>query len=1132
MTKKEKLKQWLRIKYAKVAYYKKGGRLRRFIKWTLLLGLLGFFGVVLLILIIVIPSLPDVEDIKYNPVQSSTIHDREGNLLYTVHGEENRTIVPLEDIAPVVAQAVLSIEDDEFYEHHGVDFAAIAKAVCSELRICSKARGGSTITQQYVKNTFLSPERTYSRKLKEAILALQLEFKFDKDTILGLYLNRIPYGSSIYGIERASTTFFGKSASDLTLAEAAILAAIPKAPTYYSPYGNNRYAIINLDVDEIIKMDITSERELVDINTDFISKGLLGKTYVFGGLDEEQENTDDSENEEVDKGSDDDDDEELFDDSDRREIYIQGRVDFVLGRMEKLGYITAEEAEEALIEANAKEFKPYIEEIIAPHFVMYVRQLLEEKYGKDLIEKGGLKITTTIDPILQTVAEESVAAYAEINLERYDASNASLVALNPNNGQIMAMVGSVDYWNDEIDGKVNVTLRSRLPGSSFKPIVYAAAFLQGYAPSTVLYDVKTKFSSWYEPENYDGKYRGPVSMRQALAHSLNIPAVKATHLAGVPNILDLARKMGIQLNQPDDWYGLSLGLGAGEVRLLDMVGAYSVFATGGYRTDPIAILKIEDRNGNILEEFEEPKNKNLILDPQVAYLINDILTDREARPAGWWREQLSIPGHINGAKTGTSNKEKGEINYPFDTWTIGYTRNLAAGVWAGNNNGDYLDLQASGLDTAGRMWHDFMVQATKDDPKEIFEKPEGIKYIKVSEKTGKLPSEHTPEDVIKTGIFASFSTPMEFDKSYQMVEIDKVSGKLATEFTPVQAREEKAYFEHHAILRENKQWEDAVRRWAKENEEDEPIPTEYDDVHTEETIKIKPEIVILTPDNLSIVSAPNIGVWSKIESKAGVEKVEYYWDGELKDTVITPPYKGTIKISKRGTKEGTTHTIKAIVFDSLYRSNQSSIKVKIGEDDIPPKMEITYPGDGAKLDAGSSMVTQVDAFDPNGDVLKVEFYMGGELIETVRKPPFVWQFTVPEPGNYTIKAKAYDYSKNSTSDSIEITAVVPSGSAGGNTRIIEPIKNSSFDEGERVLVQVYLDAEGQENLAEMTVYAKRKGHQSIEIAKILGEEGANAASLYTFIWDSVPVGTYELQMKVVLRNEKIRFSGKIPLVVR
>ncbi|MBU0706232.1 transglycosylase domain-containing protein [Patescibacteria group bacterium] len=1046
----------------------------------------------------VIITLPNIDNIRnLVAAQSSLILDRNGEVLYAIHGDENRKIVPYDQISPYAAQAVMAIEDDEFYDHHGVDFKAFLIAVCGEMHICNTARGGSTITQQFVKNAFLSPERSYTRKAKEIILALQLEGRYTKDEIMEMYLNRIPYGANIYGVEVASQIFFGKPAAELTIAESAILAAIPKAPTYYSPYGNNIYAKVDLSEEEILKRDIRSENELVD----FISKGLLGKTYTYGEGEE------------------------------ARDIYIKGRVDFVLERMEELGYITSEESLAASAEANAIEFKPFREDIVAPHFVMYVRQLLEEKYGKEALEKGGLRVTTTLDVEKQKAADKAVEAQAEANEEKYGATNAALISLDPDTGEILAMVGSRDFWNDEIDGKVNITLRPRLPGSSFKPIVYAAAFLQGYAPSTVVYDVRTKFGAWYEPENFDGTFLGPIDFRHALGASRNIPAVKAGHLAGIPNVMDLARKMGIDLNQPDDWYGLSLALGAGEARPLDMARAYGVFANGGYKVEPVAILKVEDRAGNILEEYKAPDKKNLILDPQVAYLINNVLSDVSARPDEYWQAQLSIPGQVNGAKTGTSNKKKDDVNYPFDLWTIGYTRHLVTAVWAGNADGSHVGRNASGLDTAAHIWKPYMTEATKDMPRADFERPEGIKWIKVAKRSGKLPSEHTPEDEIVSGVFASFSVPTEYDNAYQFVEIDKISGKLATEFTPEEAREKKAFFTHHSILPENPQWESAVRAWAVEKGEDEKPPTEYDDVHTAETMDTKPQITITSPKSKSEVSPPSLSVWVDISSPAGVEKVDYYFDDVLVDTATISPFTGSFAISK-SLKNGSEHNIKTVVYDELYRSSQSSISVKIGTDETPPVVSFIYPSDGAALTAGTSISVQLDARDPNGSVKKVNFYLDGQMQKEDISSPFNWQLTVPgEKSEYELKAVAYDQAGNKTSESITIKVDKETVELSGSSRILLPRDNANLNEGDQVLVKAFVAEDDRNNLADIYFLTKKAGQLPDEIAKINTANEAGAAT-YSVIWASPPAGTYELYLKIVLTDGKLRFSKKIPVVVR
>ena len=1102
------IKSLLHKKHAKVKeIINDPKKLIKVLKWGFCGGAAFCFGVLIILAIIIIPTLPNINDIEnLVAAQSSTIYDRNGELLYTIHGEENRKIVPLSEMSQSAINATLAMEDDQFYSHSGVDIPAVIKAVCAEVYIC-KRRGGSTITQQFVKNAFLTPERTYIRKLKEMILAFWLESKFSKDKILEMYLNRIPYGSNIYGIERASNTFFGKSANELTLAEGAMLAAIPQAPTRYSPYGNNKHASINLDADEIIKKKIKSEQDLIDINPSLKRKGLLGKTYTFTGADKK-------------------------DKAISQEIYISGRIDFVLKRMQELKYITSDEKSKAIKEAEKKEFKAFIESIKAPHFVMYIKQTLEEKYGKDQVEKGGLKITTTLDVKMQDAAEKAVSKYAESNLKKYNASNASLVATDPRNGQILAMVGSADYWDDEIEGKVNVSLRSRLPGSSFKPIVYAAAFLHNYAPSTILYDVKTKFGAWYEPENYDGEFRGPVTMRQSLAHSLNIPAVKAGYLAGINNVIDLAKKMGIKLNQPNDWYGLSLALGAGEARLLDMVGAYGVFANGGYKMDSVAILKIEDRNGNILEKYQQPKEKKLILDPQVAYLVNDILSDVDARPTGYWRNTLTIPGQINAAKTGTSNKKKKDVNYPFDTWTIGYTKHVAAGVWAGNSDGAHLNSHASGLDVAGRIWKHFMVDATKGNPKEAFERPEKIKWVKISKKTGKLPSKHTPEDDIEAKIFASFSVPSEYESSYKIVKIDKVSKKLATEYTPEAATEEKAFFEHHAILKNKSNWENPVRKWAKENNEGAKVPTEYDDVHTADSSNTKPTIAIKSPSSLSTISPPYIGVWVDVTSKVGISHVEYYYDDQLMDTVKSSPFKGTIMLSKDA-KNGSKHTIKAIVYDSLYNSRKSSVDVKIGADKTAPTIKFVYPKDKSILIKGSHVSAQVDASDADGDVKKVEFYMNDKLQHTDKITPYIWQFAVPSRlGTHNLRAIAYDHAGNKSASYIYFTSSDSDSSSSVNSpKIIKPYNNESFNEGDRVIINVALDSATQRNLKKLMLLTK-KGKTQTQIASAEGHSDKGGSLNYTFIWDKAPAGTYELILKTVLQNGKIQFGERVSVVVR
>lgn len=1074
------------------------------------LGVGCFLAVVLLAL--AVKDLPEITNIaKLTAAQSSVILDRNGKILYTLHGEENRTAVPLSQISAPVAQATLAIEDDQFYEHGGFDVGGILKAVCHEIGLCSEARGGSTITQQFIKNAFLTSEHSYARKLKELILSIQLESRFTKDQILELYLNRIPYGSNAFGVERASQTFFNKPASQITLAEAAVLASIPKAPTYYSPYGENLYSKFEVNPEILARHGIQDES---DVDPNLISVGLLGKAYS------------------------------LTDDLDEvHSIYLKGRVDFVLERMEKLGLITSAQKDQALLHASRIVFTPYREPMLAPHFVTYVRQLLEARYGKEQIEKGGLRVTTTLDLDLQNIAQKTVEAYAQMNQDRYHASNSSLFATDPRTGEILAMVGSRDYWNDEIKGKVNVALSPRQPGSSFKPIVYAAAFMQGYAPSTLVYDVKLKFSDSYSPDNYDGKFRGPVSFRQALANSLNIPAIQAAYFAGVPTVLNLARNLGLRLNQPDDWYGLSLALGAGEVRLMDLVAAYGVFANGGYRVEPFPILKVEDIDGNILEEYMPSPQREQILDPEVAYLVNNVLSDSGARPEGFWRDQLTIPGQVSGAKTGTSNIQKKNLNYnpanpdskstrnvPFDAWTIGYTRRLAAGVWSGNSDGETpLAAKADGLGAASRIWHDFMVAATAKNPREEFDVPSGIKWIKVSKLSGKLPSKYTPADQIVSEVFASFAPPRLTDDSYKVVMVDRVSGKLATEYTPKEALQELAIYDHHSPFPDKPEWEEPVLQWAKENVDDTKVPTEYDDVHTVSSMGQKPDITITAPISSGEVSGPTVGVWVSVSAAAGVERVEYFWDDVLLDTALAPPYKGTLLIPT-DLPLGSRHTIGAKVFDGLYRTGFSSIEVVIGEDRIPPAVTILSPDADARVMADSTMAVEVDAHDLGSDIAAVDIYLDNALQGTLKKAPYL--FLIPlstVTGERHIRVMATDGSGNTKTDEINVFANI-STTVESKSVIVSPMDNAQLSVNSTVLVNLAVASEVRPDLKSLILLTKDKNGRAEEVysSGVLEQR----TSRYTLPWFPAKPGNYQLYAKMTLRDGSVRFTNRVEVLVR
>lgn len=600
------------------------------------LFVLGFIISGILFLWISTLEIPDLSSFEQRRIQQSTkIFDRTGEiLLYDLHQDVKRTIVPFEDISSHIKNATVAIEDDTFYSHIGVRPLAILRSVINNIQTGKGAlggAGGSTITQQVIKNSILKKEKKLTRKIKEAILAIKLEKLLTKDQILSHYLNESPYGGTIYGVEEASQAFFGKPASEVNLPEAAYLAALPQLPTYYSPYGNH--------TDEL----------------------------------------------------------------DKRQL-------LVLERMLINEFITQEEYNEA--KNTPVEFQPQaVTGIRAPHFVMYIREQLVEKYGEEALSEKGFRVITSLDWGLQQEAERIVAEKAAYNTDKFNASNAGLIATDPQTGDVLVMVGSRDYFDEEIDGNFNVTLASRQPGSSIKPMVYASAFSDGYTPDTIVYDVKTQFSTacavsdttsvepCYSPNNYNNKFIGPITLRNALSQSLNIPAVKVLYLTGLKNSIKLTRDLGITtLNDPER-LGLTLVLGGGEVKLLEHTGAFGVFANEGIKADRRAILRVEDSFGNIIDETSVQSHR--VLSRDVALQISDILSDNNARAPLWgYNSLVHFPNRDVAAKSGSTNNLR-------DAWIMGFTPNLSVGVWVGNNDNAPMGGGLSGL-IATPMWRAFM----------------------------------------------------------------------------------------------------------------------------------------------------------------------------------------------------------------------------------------------------------------------------------------------------------------------------------------------------------------------------------------------------------------------------------------
>ncbi len=604
--------------------------------FCLLIGLL----IALAVFIFYAKDLPRPEVFsERQEILPTRIYDRTGEtLLRTIYQEEKRSPIKLDQAPDSLIKAILATEDADFYNHKGLDLKSIIRAILVDLRLKTPAQGASTISQQLIRSTYLTLEKSIQRKIREVVLSLELERRYSKDQILEWYINQIPLGPNIYGVGEAAKTYFNKDVSELTLPESAIITSLIKAPSYYYPFGEHN--------EELMK-----------------------------------------------------------------------RKDFVLERMKQEGFID----QKTLESAKQEEIK-FAEQskslTIAPHFTLYVENYLLKKYGIDFLSKNGLKVYTTLDVELQEKAEEIVKKGVEAN-KYYHSYNGALIAITPYNGEIVAMVGSKDYFgeaypknctpgvNCKFEPKVNVAVygEGQQPGSAFKPFVYATAFKKGYTPNSIVVDERTNFGTWggkdYIPKNYDGLYRGAVTFRQALAQSLNIPAIKVLLKAGIQDSLNTAHDMGIStLNQGASFYGPSLVLGSGEVKLLDMVSAYSVFANNGLRVPPTPILKIEDKNGNVIEAGKSTPKR--VLSEQVCKNITSILSDNNARAPMFGRNSyLYFPQHPEvAAKTGTTDGFR-------DAWAIGYNQSIAAGVWTGNNDNSST-AKKPGLTMAGPIWHQFM----------------------------------------------------------------------------------------------------------------------------------------------------------------------------------------------------------------------------------------------------------------------------------------------------------------------------------------------------------------------------------------------------------------------------------------
>jgi len=912
-------------------------------------GIAGLLILLIILLALLWFTLPNIDDpTTLFPAQSTVILDRNGVELYRLFSEQDRTYVAGNQISAVVKQATIAIEDERFLARSGCfDIIGFSRAVLSQIAPSLFVRsGGSTLTQQFAGNALVGRKRSVIRKMRELMLACQLERRYNKNQLLELYLNWIPYGHNAYGIEQAARNYFSVSAKDLTPAQAAVLAALPQRPSYLSPYGTHR----KTDVTEAIRKKISSGTvtSSSQIPNSEVRIGLIGQRFGSGGTT----------------------------------VYVGGRTDQVLRNMSDQKMITPEEYAKALEDLQKTTFAPERQNIRAPHFVLWIQKQIGDILdlepmdpstgGGHILEQGGFRITTTLDWKLQQAAEKAVASHREDTAKRFGAYNAALVSVAPKTREVLAYVGNTDFNDDTHEGKIDMAKSPRQPGSSFKAFTYLSAFEQGYGPGSIVYDVPTKFGE-DEPQNYDGAFWGITTMRLALGGSRNLPAVKTFFLGGGEEpLLSLAARVGvptplnrkteIRKSDPSFDYGWPLAIGAAEVPLTEMVQGYATIADGG-KTSPFkSILKITDKDGNILyQPKEEPAHQ--VIDERIAAQITSILSDVGARPNDYWKSILSVPGFEAAAKTGTSNKclerdtkKACTLRRPESTWTIGYTPNLITGVWVGNATSQSLFEKADGLTIAAPIWHDYMVEAHRNlkTTKTTFDPPQRLTHPLLSRLSGQLASSCTPIDLRKADLFLEERTPGIEDPACVLRNVDKVTGLLSSLSCPADATEERPFFLPKSELPDRwPLWEQAVQEWARRQMDTWnatpdhsgsllPLPLaptkECDPSLTPGRLS-KPEVRLLAPPANANVSFPVFTVEIEFRSLAPVREVKYSIDGKQTGVFTAPPYMGPIR-APRSLETTGTHTLSVTLTDEYFNTASDAVTIRFGIDAVTPRVRL------------------------------------------------------------------------------------------------------------------------------------------------------------------------------------------------
>lgn len=829
-------------------------RLVLFFSVVAFVSIIGLFLVTTIVFAYFSLTLPNPSKVVRREGFSTIIYDRNNKTLYDVFNKENRIPLDINQMPLTLRQATIAIEDKGFYKHGGYDFLGVIRSFRNAL-LGRGLAGGSTLTQQLVKNVLLTSERTLTRKIREVILAYQIEQKFSKDQILQMYLNETPYGGSSYGVESAAKNYFAKSAKDLDLVESAILAGLPQQPTNYSPFGKYPTAYID-------------------------------------------------------------------------------RTKDVLRRMNEDNYISTQER------VNAEKILPKIvfasasAGIKAPHFVFYVKDQLVDKFGDQMVESGGLRVTTTLDWDLQEQTQKIVAEEVG-KIKKLKATNGAGVILNPQTGEILSMVGSYDYFDKDF-GSYNVATALRQPGSAGKPFIYAAALARGYTPAYVINDVKTDYPSFdekkpiYTPQNYDGKYRGPMQLRFALGNSINTIAVKLTALVGLKEIMSLGFDSGISTWEPTDQnlknVGLSLALGGKEVRLMELSSAYGVFATGGLRSDPVSILKVTDNNGKTLYEYRPIPGKRA-LSPEISFLISHILSDNNARKDLFGEtNSLMIPGRTVAVKTGTTDQKR-------DNWAIGYTPQRVVGVWVGNNDNSVMDPKiSSGVTGATPIWNRLVKLSLKDLPVEDFKKPDGVEAFTVDTFGGGLPHGSDPT---RSEYFFKGTEPTTLSPIFKRLKISRANGKLANEVELKMGQFDEKDF---IVLTETEpiswaglavyekelnrnHWQEAIDKWLSENKKDQAMwnpPKEKSDA-SQDAVAVN----VKEPTDRQRIDSNDLTIKASSFAIREIVKFTVLVDGVEKIN------KGANSIEEVISVTNGAHELKFIAVDSGGNSGGATIKIGI-----------------------------------------------------------------------------------------------------------------------------------------------------------------------------------------------------------